>query len=112
MVDRTPEIATLLRQKPVAEGPIQGIGQHNATKAALDVLRDRMEALRRDQNALRERMAALLPDPPKDWVSIMTTGHAALSGETMRRCPQVAPLPSGEIRGSRRGVNQPRDPGG
>jgi hypothetical protein len=29
------------------------------------------------------------------------------------RCPQVAPLcPSGEIHGSRRGVNQPRDPGG
>jgi hypothetical protein len=24
MVDRTPEIATLLRQKPAAEGPIQG----------------------------------------------------------------------------------------
>ena len=43
MVDRTPEIATLLRQKPAAEGPIQGIGQHN------DVLRDLMEALRRDQ---------------------------------------------------------------
>jgi hypothetical protein len=39
MVDRTPEIATLLRQKPAAEGPIQGIGRHNATKAALDVLR-------------------------------------------------------------------------
>jgi hypothetical protein len=30
----------------------------------------------------------------------------------LRRCPQVAPLPSGEIHGSRRGVNQPRDPGG
>jgi hypothetical protein len=28
MVDRTPEIATLLRQKPAAEGPIQGIGRH------------------------------------------------------------------------------------
>jgi hypothetical protein len=65
VVDRTPEIATLLRQKPAAEGRIQGIGRHNATTAALDVLRDRMEALRRDQNALRERMAALLPDPPK-----------------------------------------------
>jgi hypothetical protein len=65
MVDRTPEIATLLRQKPAAEGRIQGIGRHNATKAALDVLRDRMETLRRDQNALRERMAALLPDLPK-----------------------------------------------
>jgi hypothetical protein len=65
MVDRTPEIATLLRQKPAAERRIQGIGPHNATKAALDVLRDRMEALRRDQNALRERMAALLPDLPK-----------------------------------------------
>jgi hypothetical protein len=65
MVDRTPEIATLLRQKPAAEGRIQGIGRHNATKAALDVLGDRMEALRRDQNALRERMAALLPDLPK-----------------------------------------------
>jgi hypothetical protein len=64
MVDRTPEIATLLSQKPAAEGPIQGIGRHNATMA-LDVLRDRMETLRRDQNALRERMAALLPDPPK-----------------------------------------------
>jgi hypothetical protein len=65
MVDRTPEIATLLRQKPAAEGRIQGIGRHNATQAALDVLRDRMETLRRDQNALRERMAALLPDLPK-----------------------------------------------
>ena len=64
MVDRTPEIATLLRQKPAAEGRIQGIGRHNATAAALYVLRDRMEALRRDQNALRERMAALLPDLP------------------------------------------------
>jgi len=59
MVDRTPEIATLLRQKPAAaEGPIQGIGRHNATEAAL-VLRDRMEALWRDQNALRERMACI-----------------------------------------------------
>jgi hypothetical protein len=57
MVDRTPEIATLLRQKPAAEGRIQGIGRHNATKAALDVPRDRMETLRRDQNALRKRMA-------------------------------------------------------
>jgi hypothetical protein len=73
MVDHTAEIATLLRQKPAAEGRIQGIGRHNATEAAkdklftsLDVLRDRMEALRRDQNALRERMAALLPDLPKD----------------------------------------------
>jgi hypothetical protein len=64
MVDCTPEIATLLRQKPVAERRIQGIGRHNATKAALDVLRDRMQALRRAQNALRERMAALLPDLP------------------------------------------------
>ena len=36
MVDRTPEIATLLRQKPAAEGRIQGIGRHNATEAALD----------------------------------------------------------------------------
>jgi hypothetical protein len=54
-----PEIATLLRQEPAAEGRIQGIGQHNATKAALDVLHDC------DQNFLRERMAALLPDPPK-----------------------------------------------
>jgi hypothetical protein len=75
MIDRTPEIATLLRQKPVAEGRIQGIGRHNATKAALDVLRDRMEALRRDQNALRERMAALLPDLPKtgsaSWPPVM-----------------------------------------
>jgi hypothetical protein len=65
MVDRTPEIATLLRQKPAAERRIQGIGRHNATKAALDVLRDRMETLRRDRNTLRERMAALLPDLPK-----------------------------------------------
>jgi hypothetical protein len=39
IVDRTPEIATLLRQKPAAERRIQGIGPHNATKAALDVLR-------------------------------------------------------------------------
>jgi len=31
----------------------------------VNVLGDRMEALRRDQNALRERMAALLPDLPK-----------------------------------------------
>jgi hypothetical protein len=45
MVDRTPEIATPLRQKPAAEGPIQRIGRHNATKAALDVLRDHMETL-------------------------------------------------------------------
>src|ERR1700685_3416378 len=99
MVARTPEIATLLRQKPAAEGPIQGIGRHNASKAALDVLRDRMEAHTLTRSA-------------EVWVSIMTTGHAALSGETMPRCPQVAPLPSGEIRGSRRGVSQPRDPGG
>jgi len=28
MVDRTPKIATLLRQKPAAEGRIQGIGRH------------------------------------------------------------------------------------
>jgi hypothetical protein len=63
MVDRTPVIATLLRQKPAAaEGRIQGIGRHNAAEAALDVLRDRMEALRRDQNALGERMAALFSD--------------------------------------------------
>jgi hypothetical protein len=34
MVDRTPEIATLLRQKPAAEGRIQGIGRHNATSRA------------------------------------------------------------------------------
>jgi hypothetical protein len=68
MVDRTPKIATLLRQKPAAEGRIQGIGRH-PTEAALDalrdrmeVLRDRMEALRRDQNALRERMDALRRD--------------------------------------------------
>jgi hypothetical protein len=31
MVDRTPEIATLLRQKPAAEGPIQGIGRQNSS---------------------------------------------------------------------------------
>jgi hypothetical protein len=64
--DRTAYAAaeiTMLRQKPAAaEGRIQGIGRHNATEAALDVLRDRMEALRRDQNALRERMAALFSD--------------------------------------------------
>jgi hypothetical protein len=52
MVDRTPEIATLLRQKPAAEGRIQGIGRHNATEAALDALRDRMEALRRASHSL------------------------------------------------------------
>jgi hypothetical protein len=35
MVDRTPEIATLLRHKPAAaEGRIQGIGRHSATEAA------------------------------------------------------------------------------
>jgi len=55
MVDRTPEIATLLKQNPAAEGRIQGIA----------ALRDRMEALRRDQNALRERMAALIRDLPR-----------------------------------------------
>jgi hypothetical protein len=38
--------------------------------------RDRMEALRRDQNALTFARSA------EDWVSIMTTGHAALSDET------------------------------
>ena len=69
MVDRTAaaaaEITTLRQELAAAKARIQGIGPHNATKAALDVLRDRMEALRRDQNALRERMAALLPDPPK-----------------------------------------------
>jgi hypothetical protein len=55
MVDRTPEIATLLRQKPAAEGRIQGIGRHNATKAALDALRNRMEALRRSFGFARSR---------------------------------------------------------
>jgi hypothetical protein len=60
MVDRTPKIATLLRQKPAAEGRIQEMGRHNATR--MEVLRDRMEALRRDQNALRERMDALRRD--------------------------------------------------
>jgi hypothetical protein len=35
MVDRTPEIATLLRQKPAAERRIQGIGRHNATALVL-----------------------------------------------------------------------------
>jgi predicted nucleic acid-binding Zn-ribbon protein len=79
MVDRTPKIATLLRQKPAAERRIQGIGRHNATEAALEalrdrmevlrdrmeVLRDRMEALRRDQDALRDRMAALRRDLPR-----------------------------------------------
>ena len=57
MVDRTPEIATLLKQNPAAEGRIQGIA---ALRDRMEVLRDRMEALRRDQNALRERMATLL----------------------------------------------------
>jgi hypothetical protein len=65
MVDRTPKIATLLRQKPAAERRIQGIGRHNATEAALEALRDRMEALRRDQDALRDRMAALRRDLPR-----------------------------------------------
>jgi hypothetical protein len=55
MVDRTPEIATLLRQKPAAAE-----GRMAKSSPTLDALRDRMEALRRDQNALRERMAALL----------------------------------------------------
>jgi hypothetical protein len=50
-----PEIATLLRQKPAAEGRIQGIGRHNATKAALDALRNRMEALRRSFGFARSR---------------------------------------------------------
>jgi hypothetical protein len=50
MVNRTPEIATLLRQKPAAGA---------AAKSTTDALRDRMEALRRDQNALHERLAAL-----------------------------------------------------
>jgi acyl carrier protein phosphodiesterase len=61
MVNRTPEIATLLRQKPAAAE-----GRMAKSTPTLDALRDRMEALRRDQNALRERMAALLPDLPKD----------------------------------------------
>jgi hypothetical protein len=64
MVGRTPEIATLL-QKPAAEGRIQEMGRPTATEAALDALRDRMEALRRDQNALRERMVALIRDLPR-----------------------------------------------
>jgi SMC interacting uncharacterized protein involved in chromosome segregation len=59
MLDRTPEIATLLKQNPAAEGRIQGIA---ALRDRMEVLRDRMEALRRDQNALRERMAALRRD--------------------------------------------------
>ena len=77
MVDRTPVIATLLRQKPAAaEGRIQGIGRHNATEAALDVLRDRMEALRRDQNALRERMAVSSTINP--WVPMRACARVAL----------------------------------
>jgi hypothetical protein len=55
MVNRTPEIATLLRQKPAAAE-----GRMAKSTPTLDALRDRMEALRRDQNALRERMATLL----------------------------------------------------
>ena len=50
----TPEIATLLRQKPAAAE-----GRMAKSTPALDALRNRMEALRRDHNALRERMAAL-----------------------------------------------------
>jgi len=65
MVDRITKIATLRQKLAAAEARVQEMGWHNAPEAALDVLRDRMEALRRDQNALRERMAALLPDPPK-----------------------------------------------
>jgi hypothetical protein len=61
MVNRTPEIATLLREKPAAAE-----GRMAKSSPTLNALRDRMEALRRDQNALRERMAALLPDLPKD----------------------------------------------
>jgi hypothetical protein len=81
MVDRTPEIATLLRQKPTAaEGRIQGIGRHNATEAALYVLRDRMEALRRDQNALRERMAALFSD---ERTRPMAWSHRGLNYKTI-----------------------------
>jgi hypothetical protein len=44
-----PEIATLLRQKPAAAE-----GRMAKSSPTLDALRDRMEALRRDQNALRE----------------------------------------------------------
>ena len=62
--DAAPKVGTTGDDRS-GEGRIQGIGRHNATKAALDVLRDRMETLRRDQNTLRERMAALLPDLPK-----------------------------------------------
>jgi hypothetical protein len=54
MVNRTPEIATLLRQKPAAAE-----GRMAKSTPTLDALRDRMEALRRDQNALHERLAAL-----------------------------------------------------
>ena len=47
MVDRTPVIATLLRQKPAAaEGRIQGIGRHNATEAAKDKLFTSLDVLR------------------------------------------------------------------
>jgi hypothetical protein len=54
MVNRTPEIATLLRQKPAAAE-----GRMAKSTPTLDALRDRMEALRRDQNVLHERLAAL-----------------------------------------------------
>jgi hypothetical protein len=43
------EIATLLKQKPAAAE-----GRMAKSTPTLDALRDRMEALRRDQNALRE----------------------------------------------------------
>ena len=53
------EVTALRQELAASKARVQEMGRHNATKAALDALRDRMEALRRDQNALRERMACI-----------------------------------------------------
>jgi len=108
------EVIALRQELAASRARVQEMGRHNATEA---------EHFR----AICRRI--------EDWVSIMTTGHAALSDESndLGRSSRAAPikpfvncadgmllslptsrpaLPSGEIHGSRRGVNQPRDPGG
>jgi len=108
------EVIALRQELAASKARVQEMGRHNATEA---------EHFR----AICRRI--------EDWVSIMTTGHAALSDESndLGRSSRAAPikpfgncadgmllslatsrpaLPSGEIHGSRRGVNQPRDPGG
>jgi hypothetical protein len=111
------EVTALRQELAASKARVQEMGRHNATEA---------EHFR----AICRRI--------DDWVSIMTTGHAVLSAKRTNSAEGVIPsraelikpsvncadgmlpplptsrpaLPSGEIHGSRRGVNQPRDPGG